>query len=35
MFYFDKHDPRVLFQDIRSKEMTLCDGRKFSVSPDI
>ena len=35
MFYFDKHDPRVLFQDIRSKEMTLCDGRKFSISTDI
>ena len=35
MFYFDKHDPRVLFQDIRSKEMTLCDGRKFSIAPDI
>ena len=26
MFYFDKHDPRVLFADIRSLETTLCDG---------
>lgn len=35
MFYFDKHDPRVLFQDIRREETTLCDGRKFEVSPDV
>lgn len=35
MFYFDKNDPRVLFQDIRCEETTLCDGRKFSVAPDV
>ena len=35
MFYFDKHDKRVLFQDIRKIETTLCDGRKFSVEPDV
>ena len=35
MFYFDKNDPRVLFQDIRCEEITLCDGRKFSVAPDV
>ncbi len=35
MFYFDKNDKRVLFQDIRDMETTLCDGRKFSVKPDI
>lgn len=35
MFYFDKNDPRVLFQDIRCEETTLCDGRKFSVKPDV
>ncbi|MYM12899.1 class I SAM-dependent methyltransferase [Muribaculum intestinale] len=35
MFYFDKHDKRVLFQDIREMETTLCDGRKFEVSPDV
>lgn len=35
MFYFDKHDTRVLFQDIRKIETTLCDGRSFKVEPDI
>lgn len=35
MFYFDKNDPRVLFQDIREVETTLCDGRSFSVKPDV
>lgn len=35
MFYFDKNDPRVLFQDLRDFDTTLCDGRSFSVNPDI
>ena len=35
MFYFDKHDSRVLFQDIRKVKTTLCDGRPFEVSPDV
>lgn len=35
MFYFDKNDPRVLFQDIREVKTTLCDGRKFEVKPDV
>lgn len=35
MFYFDKHDPNVLFQDIRQVSTTLCDGRKFEVNPDV
>ena len=35
MFYFEKKDPRVLFQDIRNFETTLCDGRHFEVKPDI
>ena len=35
MFYFDKHDNRVLFQDIREVEATLCDGRHFEVKPDV
>ena len=35
MFYFDKHDQRVLFQDIRNTKTTLCDGRPFEVSPDV
>lgn len=34
MFYWDKNDPRVLFNDIRSFEDTLCDGRTISVNPD-
>lgn len=34
MFYFDKNDSRVLFQDIRDTDKVLCDGRKFSVHPD-
>lgn len=35
MFYFDKHDERVLFQDIRKVSTHLCDGRLFEVNPDI
>lgn len=35
MFYFDKNDDRVLFQDIRELETTLCDGREFSIKPDV
>lgn len=35
MFYFDKHDDRVLFQDIRKLETTLCVGRHFEVAPDV
>ena len=35
MFYFDKEDPRVLFQDIREVDATLCDGREFHVKPDV
>ena len=35
MFYFDKHDPRVLFCDKRKLDTTLCDGRSFKVEPDV
>lgn len=35
MFYFDKNDSRVLFQDIRRVKTTLCDGRSFEVNPDV
>lgn len=35
MFYFDKSDGRVLFQDIRKIKTTLCDGRIFEVNPDV
>lgn len=34
MFYFDKNDPRVHFNDIRECEETLCDGRKLIIQPD-
>lgn len=35
MFYFNKHDPRVVFGDNRQEEHTLCDGRKLEVNPDV
>ena len=35
MFYYDKNDSRVLFQDTRVIDTTLCDGRHFEVKPDI
>lgn len=35
MFYFNKEDDRVLFQDIRDFNTTLCDGRAFSIHPDV
>lgn len=34
MFYFDRHDDRVLFGDIRSEQHVLCDGRALDISPD-
>ena len=35
MFYYDKNDERVLFQDIRNISTHLCDGRLFEVKPDV
>ena len=35
MFWFDKDDKRALFLDSRTIETTLCDGRKFTVNPDM
>lgn len=35
MFYFDKHDSRVLFGDVRDESWELCDGRRFDVHPDM
>lgn len=35
MFWFDRKNPNVLFQDIRDKEYVLCDGRKLEVHPDV
>ena len=35
MFWFDKQNPNVLFQDIRNEEHLLCDGRKLEIHPDV
>ena len=35
MMWFDKHNPNFIFQDIREDDYVLCDGRTFSVKPDI
>ncbi len=35
MFYFDKQDDRVLFNDIRDEEYVLCDGRILNITPDV
>lgn len=35
MMWFDRQDDRTLFGDIRSEKHTLCDGRAFSVTPDL
>lgn len=35
MFYFDKHDERVLFCDKRQLKTTLCDNREFEINPDV
>lgn len=35
LFYFDKQDDRVLFNDIRAEEHILCDGRILNITPDI
>lgn len=35
MFYFDKQDDRVLFNDIRVEEHILCDGRILNITPDV
>lgn len=34
MFYFDKEDERVLFNDLNPRTETLCDGRVFECRPD-
>ena len=34
MFWFDKQNPNVLFQDIRNETSILCDGRELKVNPD-
>ena len=35
MFWFNKENPNVLFQDIRDGEHTLCDGRQLKIHPDV
>lgn len=35
MFYFDKEDERVIFQDIRDEEIPLTKGGLFKVHPDV
>lgn len=35
MFWFDKHDDRAVFSDIRAEEHTLCDERRLVISPDV
>lgn len=35
MFWFDKENPNVIFQDIRKESHILCDGRKMNISPDV
>ena len=34
MMWFDKHDPRALFGDIRTEQLTGCDGRTITIAPD-
>lgn len=35
MFWFDKNNPDALFMDNRTFDGTLCDGRAFTVDPDV
>lgn len=35
MFWYDRENPHVIFQDIRELETTLCDGRVLKVAPDV
>ena len=35
MFWFDKNNPHVLFCDNREFDGELCDGRRFTVKPDL
>lgn len=35
MFWFDKQNPNVVFQDVRNEEHILCDGRKLEIHPDV
>lgn len=35
MFWFDKNNPCVIFQDKRTEDTELCDGRSLIVDPDV
>ncbi|NBH61994.1 class I SAM-dependent methyltransferase [Anaerotruncus sp. 80] len=35
MFWFDKQNPFVTYMDNRELDDTLCDGRHFTIMPDI
>ncbi|WP_049037594.1 methyltransferase [Elizabethkingia anophelis] len=35
MFWFDKENPSVIFQDIRNEHNILCDGRTLEIKPDV
>lgn len=35
MFWFDKKNKNVLFQDIRDEQFILCDGRPLQIKPDV
>ena len=34
MFWFDKQNPDVIFNDIRDEKHILCDGRELNINPD-
>lgn len=34
MFWFDKNNPNVLFNDLREEKHILCDGRELNIKPD-
>lgn len=34
MFWFNKYNPNVIFNDIRKETHTLCDGRKLEINPE-
>lgn len=33
--WFDKHDERALYVDNRQESFTLCDGRTYTICPDL
>jgi hypothetical protein len=35
MFWFNKHNPDVVFGDIRRESHILCDGRSLVIDPDV